>query len=39
MKVLKTNAMDFARRIDELRSLLVESAPKGEARKPKKSKD
>jgi hypothetical protein len=26
MDVLKANAMDFARRIDELRSLLVESA-------------
>lgn len=26
MKVLRTNALDFARRIDELRSLLVEPA-------------
>jgi hypothetical protein len=37
MDVLKANALDFARRIDELRSLLVESAPKespkGESRK------
>jgi hypothetical protein len=28
MEVLKVNAIDFARRIDELRSLLVGSAPK-----------
>jgi hypothetical protein len=28
MDVLKANALDFARRIDELRSLLVQSAPK-----------
>jgi hypothetical protein len=28
MDVLKANAMDFARQIDELRSLLLESAPK-----------
>jgi hypothetical protein len=28
MEVLEANAMDFARGIDELRSLLVESAPK-----------
>ena len=28
MEVLKANALDFARRIDELRCLLVESAPK-----------
>jgi len=28
MEVLKTNAIDFARQIDELRCLLVESAPK-----------
>jgi predicted nucleic acid-binding Zn-ribbon protein len=28
MEVLKANAMDFACRIDELRSLLIESAPK-----------
>jgi hypothetical protein len=26
--VLKANAIDFARQIDELRCLLVESAPK-----------
>lgn len=29
MEVLKSIAMDFARRIDELRSLLVEPATKG----------
>lgn len=29
MEVLKANAMDFARRIDELRSLLVEPLAKG----------
>ena len=29
MEVLKVNAMDFARRIDELRSLLIESTKKG----------
>ncbi len=28
MKVLKANAIDFARQIDELRCLLVESVPK-----------
>jgi hypothetical protein len=28
MAVLKVNALDFARRIDELRILLVESTPK-----------
>jgi hypothetical protein len=28
MEVLKVNAIDFARQIDELRCLLVESAPK-----------
>jgi hypothetical protein len=28
MDVLKANAMDFARRIDELRCVLIESAPK-----------
>jgi hypothetical protein len=33
MEVLKAKAMDFARQIDELRSLLIASAPKGEARK------
>jgi hypothetical protein len=32
MDVLKANAMDFARRIDELRSLLVESAKKQETK-------
>ncbi len=30
MEVLKANAIDFARRIDELRCVLVESAKKGE---------
>src|ERR1700730_15003497 len=30
MEVLKVNAIDFARRIDELRCVLVESAKKGE---------
>jgi predicted nuclease with TOPRIM domain len=29
MEVLKANAMDFARQIDELRSLLIESTKKG----------
>jgi hypothetical protein len=29
MDVLKANAMDFARQIDELRSLLIESTKKG----------
>ncbi len=29
MDVLKANALDFARQIDELRCVLVESAPKG----------
>jgi hypothetical protein len=28
MEVLKVNAMDFARRIDELRCVLIESLPK-----------
>jgi hypothetical protein len=28
MVVMKANALDFARQIDELRCLLVESAPK-----------
>jgi len=27
MEVLKANAMDFARRIDELRGLLMDAAP------------
>src|SRR5258708_39666390 len=31
MEVLKANAIDFARQIDELRCLLVESAPKDKA--------
>jgi predicted nuclease with TOPRIM domain len=29
MEVLKVNAMDFARRIDELRSLLIEPTKRG----------
>ncbi len=29
MEVLKANAIDFARRIDELRCILVESSPRG----------
>jgi hypothetical protein len=33
MEVLKAKAMDFARQIDELRCLLVESAPKAEFHK------
>jgi hypothetical protein len=33
MEVLKANALDFARRIDELRCLLVESAPKDAPKK------
>jgi hypothetical protein len=33
MDVLKANALDFARRIDELRCVLVESAPKGEPKR------
>jgi hypothetical protein len=32
MEVLKARALDFARQIDELRCLLVESAPKDAAR-------
>jgi predicted nuclease with TOPRIM domain len=32
MEVLKENAIDFARQIDELRCLLVESAPKDASR-------
>ena len=34
MKVLRTNALDFARQIDELRSLLVAPASKGNKTKP-----
>jgi len=33
VEVLKTNAIDFARQIDELRCLLVEPAEKGQIRK------
>jgi len=38
LEVLNANAIDFARRIDELRCLLVESAPKAEAHKQSSSK-
>ena len=42
MEVLKAHAIDFARRIDELRCVLIESAPKkspkGESRKQNISK-
>jgi len=34
MEVLRTNAMDFARQIDELRSLLVEPALKVSRKQP-----
>ena len=34
MEVLKANAIDFARQIDELRCLLVESAPKDALKRP-----
>ena len=39
MDVLKANAMDFARRIDELRCILVESSPRDApgGRSPKRS--
>lgn len=32
MDVLKENAMDFARRIDELRGVLIEAAPRSPTR-------
>jgi predicted nuclease with TOPRIM domain len=32
MDVLRANALDFARRIDELRCVLVESAPKDDSK-------
>jgi len=32
MEVLKANAIDFARRIDELRCVLIESAHKGKGK-------
>src|SRR6476620_6964267 len=40
MEVLKANAIDFARRIDELRCILVESSPRDASggRSPKHSK-
>lgn len=38
LEVLKANAIDFARRIDELRCLLVEAVPKAEAHKQISSK-
>jgi hypothetical protein len=34
MEVLKANAIDFARRIDELRCVLAASSPKGASHKP-----
>ena len=39
MEVLKANALDFARRIDELRCILVESSPRDApgGRSPKRS--
>jgi hypothetical protein len=38
LDVLKANAMDFARRIDELRSVLIVVPTKAESRKPTPSK-
>jgi len=38
MDVLKANAMDFARRIDELRCVMVVVPTKAESRKPTPSK-
>ena len=38
LEVLKANAIDFARRIDELRCVLIESAPKATAHKQSSSK-
>ena len=38
LEVLKANALDFARRIDELRSVLIEPAPKAAAHKQNYSK-
>jgi hypothetical protein len=38
MEVLKVNAIDFARRIDELRCVLIESALKATVRKQNSSK-
>jgi predicted nuclease with TOPRIM domain len=38
MEVLKVSAIDLASRIDELRCVLLESAPKVESRKPNPSK-
>jgi hypothetical protein len=38
MEVLKANALDFARRIDELRCVLIVVPTKAESRKPTPSK-
>jgi hypothetical protein len=38
MEVLKANAIDFARRIDELRCVLIVVPTKAESRKPTPSK-
>jgi hypothetical protein len=38
IRVLKANAIDFARRIDELRCVLIESAPKPTVREQRSSK-
>jgi hypothetical protein len=38
LEVLKANAIDFARRIDELRCVLIESAPKASAHRQSSSK-
>jgi hypothetical protein len=38
LDVLKTNALDFARRIDELRCVLIVVPTKAESRKPTSSK-
>ena len=38
LEVLKANAIDFARRIDELRCLLIEFVPKDTAHKQSSSK-
>jgi ABC-type transporter Mla subunit MlaD len=38
MEVLKANALDFARRIDELRCVLIVVPTKAESRKPRPSK-
>ena len=38
LEVLRANAIDFARRIDELRCVLIESAPKATAHRQSSSK-